>query len=184
MHSLVYTFPRVLVSLCSVRVGLLWVTCGFSTLGDACPHTWSVPLSACVSLDWEVFLARLLDPELKAYILVVIITPALWKSLACLREICTAADNKVKIYPMFFEGPVPPKREIWPVPEKYTMEERAKHVLMVEKAREGLYRANCFPPPNEFESGIAKNPHHLERAVAEVEEMLRAARFERGGGGY
>lgn len=125
-------------------------------------------------------MARLLDRDFRALLLVVVITPALWNSMVCLREICTAIDNKIKIYPMFLEGPIPPKSEIWPMSNKVStdMEKRAKHMLMVNKAWEGLYRANCFPPPNVEESGIAKNPHLLDRSVMEIEGMLGALKSQ------
>ena len=75
------------------------------------PYTLHAPIHA----HCQVFLLKLSSRFAQCKVLIVIVTPALFKSLPCLKEIYTAltSKTKIKIIPVLFEGPIPDESEQW-----------------------------------------------------------------------
>lgn len=131
---------------------------------------------------WEhVYMFRLKHETKKCKILVVVITPALYKSYVTLLEIYTAITQKVKLLPILFEGPIPKKKDMWPFADRPDDMGEPEHVHMVDKVHQYFCKLNMYPPPGDEDSGIAHHPTLLRKAGTKIESVLtRLLRAEAG----
>lgn len=119
-------------------------------------------------------------------VLVVVVTPALYQNSACLREIHTAIQQTIEIFPILFEGPMPEKNDVWPLSAKESDVSNAEHASMVHSVWENFCCSKVQRLIHPGEGGaqrgqVVSEPEVLSTAVDEITAVL--TRVVRGGPG-
>ena len=120
---------------------------------------------------WKVFLDKINGRWSKCKVLVVVVTPALYQSEACLEEIATAerSTRDVRILPVLFEttqgAKGPPPNDQWPMITKHDQ----KGKLMLQTVQSGFGELNTIPAPP---GDVVSQPNVMKRVVDEVLKEL------------
>ena len=113
--------------------------------------------------DWHVFMDKLSGRFSECKLLVVIVTPDLYKSRPCLAEISCAIESGLKILPLLFENPIPKEKHMWMMIEKSDDEGK----LMLSRALNTFCKLNTLPsPPGSMDATL------IQRAVNEVARIV------------
>lgn len=104
--------------------------------------------------------------------MVPIVTPALYRSNAALNELFTAVECHIPLFPLLFEGPIPDKKDMWPLEDRGKNVSETEHVHMVAIVQRYFCRKNVFPEPGPH-SGIVNCPHLLSEAVRRIAGVLK-----------
>lgn len=140
-------------------------------LHDAGIQTFS-GLSIPPGQDWEIILLRLAgrrtpgDERHPAKVLLVLETPALYASKACLKEVSVGMENHVFILPISCERPKPRQQEMWA-----NVKGDARTDLMVFQAARVMQTTNGLPP----RQTLMHLPDVMGDIVAEIAERTSIA---------
>ena len=116
----------------------------------------------------HVFVEKLSGRFSECKALVVVVTPALYQSRACLAEISAALDAGVRVVPVLFENPIPTAREQWPMIDKHDSDGK----LMLLKVQKDFARLNTVPAPP---GDIRSQPQAIGRVVGLVASVAGGA---------
>lgn len=117
--------------------------------------------------DWQVFLLKLNSRFSEAKVLIVIVTPAMYRSIPCLTEIFTALTNKrrVTLLPVLFENPIPRVDEQWPSIKRHETEK----LMMLTKVQQNFGALNCIPSPP---GSILDQPSIIDRVLEDTAKAI------------
>jgi hypothetical protein len=147
--------------------GMLYAQAVVDELGKAGLGSFT-GLHVGAGVDWHVFVEKLSGRFSECKALVVVVTPALYQSRACLAEISAALDAGVRVVPVLFENPIPTAREQWPMIDKHDSDGK----LMLLKVQKDFARLNTVPAPP---GDIRSQPQAIGRVVGVVASVAGGA---------
>lgn len=113
-------------------------------------------LTLPVGRNWEVFKMRLVKRgKALAKMLIVLLTPAFYRSMACLSEVSLAAEFHIPVIPLRFEDALPGRSDQWSTAYGVDSE------LMVERAQRVLSGRNTIPARGCFVDDLQANINEL-----------------------
>ena len=130
--------------------------------GIGCASGLAVPV---IDGDWRTFLTKIHSRFGQCKVLIVLMTPALFKSGACLKEIDHAHKAGLHILPLKCDYELPPEAERWTKAE-------AIHVDMLEHGLAAT-RLNCLPATGHFfDTSVAE---HMATLIDVLKQHIGAA---------
>jgi hypothetical protein len=124
--------------------------------------------------NWETFLVKLGSRFSKCKLLIVVQTPAFYRSFPCLEEVFQAASHKkkvdgekkkIKLLPIRFEDQLPDVDDQWDQIEEHD----TNKLLWLQKVQDTLGKINSIPSPP---STVISSPDALWQIVDMVHEAL------------
>ena len=124
-------------------------------------------------IDWKVFLEKMSSDFSECKVLIVIVTPALFNSQACMLEIFTALEANLRIIPVLFENAKPGEPNAlfdiehqWPMITGMSTQDVKKKLARV---RTGFGSLNTIPAPP---GDARESPETMDRVVEDVLNCL------------
>ena len=97
--------------------------------------------------------------EPQAKVLIALLTPAFYKSFACLQEVSLAAEFGIPVIPLRFEDDLPGSRGQWPQANGEDMD------LTAERAQRAFSGRSAMPPRGTFGQNLESNLEELRGAI-------------------